>query len=79
MDLYRTISELKHELRRIEKTIARLEKVSPIPPAQCSTRGRKNMLPEERLKVSERMKAYWARRRGSPSQSHQKNTITSHE
>ena len=62
MDLHKRIGELIQELRRIDKTIARLEKLPPMS-RERSTRGRKSMPPEERLEVSKRLTAYWAKRR----------------
>jgi hypothetical protein len=68
MDLLKTIQELYEERKRLDGAIAALESVveahadSPngAPPAR---RGRKSMSREERLKVSERMRKYWAARR----------------
>ena len=68
MDLLKTIQELYEERKRLDGAIAALESVleananSPNsdPP---SRRGRKSMSREERLKVSERMRKYWAARR----------------
>ena len=72
MDLYKAIRELYAEKKRLEEAIASLEELLE---AKAATdllnldslrkrRGRKSMGPEERRIVSERMKKYWAARRG---------------
>jgi hypothetical protein len=69
VDLYRTIRTLHEERKRLEKLIESLEQLQASenglgerkPP---SRRGRKGMSADERQKVSERMKKYWAARRG---------------
>lgn len=71
MDLYRAIRELYEEKKRLEDAIASLEQLLEAKAVTQSLnldglrkrRGRKNMGPEERRKVSERMKKYWAQRR----------------
>lgn len=63
MDLNRIIGELLQERERVDKAIAALEAVMAGAPQ--ARRGRKNMSPEERRKVSERMKRYWAKRRSA--------------
>ena len=68
MDISKTIQELYEERKRLDGAIAALESVLEAnadstdgnPP---SRRGRKSMSREERLKVSERMRKYWAARR----------------
>ena len=68
MDLYAIIQELHQERKRLDRLIAVLEsKLAHSfhfrkPPK--SRRGRKSMGQEERKLVSERMKRYWASRRG---------------
>lgn len=62
MDLYHIIGQLWHELRRVDRAIARLEDRQRMNGPR-STRGRKSMPPEERAEVSRRMKAYWATKR----------------
>ena len=66
-----TIRELRVELEEIDRTIAALELLAPAAgvgaaPAPGRKRGRKGMNPEERQQVSERIKRYWAQRRGHP-------------
>lgn len=65
MDLGKALSELQNEKKRLDRAIARIEGrlavMSEMP--KRSTRGRKSMNAEERLKVSARMTAYWAARR----------------
>ena len=65
MDLDKALRELHDEKKRLDRTIARIESrlatMSEPPPR--STRGRKSMSAEERVKVSARMTAYWAARR----------------
>jgi len=70
MDLYKVIQHLNAEKEKLERVIASLEELQrfaglPLPPAPGSGkgRGRKSMSPEERQKVSERMKKYWSSRR----------------
>jgi len=71
MDLYRAIRDLYAEKKRLEEAIASLEQLleakaasEPVNLAALKKRrGRKNMPPEERRKVSERMRKYWAARR----------------
>jgi hypothetical protein len=68
MDLYRIISDLVEERDRVQRIIESLEAMDdgegkaarPRPAA----RGRKSMDNAARKQVSERMKLYWARRRG---------------
>lgn len=75
MDLYKAIQELYAEKEKLERVIASLEELQlsagggiPQLPKAGKRRGRKSMSPEERLEVSERMKKYWAGRRGSVNQ-----------
>ena len=71
MDLYRAIRDLYSEKKRLEEAIASLEQLleakaasEPVNLAALKKRrGRKSMPPEERRKVSERMRKYWAARR----------------
>ena len=69
MDLRATLKTLYAERKRIEREIARLEARQEAGLAALGrnpyNRGRKIMLPEERLEVSRRMTAYWAARRAS--------------
>lgn len=66
MDLYRIIFELVQERNRIQRIIDSLENASRgvQPPAPRKRRGRKTMDRAAREEVSERMKRYWAKRRG---------------
>jgi hypothetical protein len=64
MDFWAAIRELYIEKRRLDKVIATLEALTQRGNSEAGPRrGRKNMPAEERQKVSERMKRYWARRR----------------
>lgn len=69
MDVRETLQQLYAEKKRIESVIESLEALLRnsdevgTAPGPRSRRGRKSMSPEERQKVSERMKKYWARRR----------------
>ncbi|HXJ40758.1 MAG TPA: hypothetical protein VNH18_15870 [Bryobacteraceae bacterium] len=67
MDLSHVIQELIKERNHLDVLIRALEKglsstVAPKKPR--SRRGRKSMAPEERLQVADRMKRYWAARKG---------------
>jgi hypothetical protein len=68
MDLLKVIQELYDERKRLDGAIAALESVlenkAVLPePKGSKRRGRKSMSHEERQKVSERMRKYWAARR----------------
>jgi hypothetical protein len=64
MDYWAAIRQLQLEKQRLDKAIATLEALSPARASESiSRRGRKDMGAEERKKVSERMKRYWASRR----------------
>ncbi len=70
MDVYEAIRDLRKERDRLDATIAVLEARVKWERQQKSgkgksRRGRKTMSPEERLQVSERMRRYWAARRGN--------------
>ncbi len=72
MDLYRTIRTLHEERKRLEKLIESLEHLQATGNGlgqriSRSRRGRKGMSADERQKVSERMKKYWAARRANGS------------
>jgi hypothetical protein len=78
MDLQKVLRELYEEKKRLEEVIASLEALqsgatargldSEATPDGVKRRGRKSMGPEERTKVSQRMKTYWAgKRRGALS------------
>ena len=70
MDLSKAIRDLYAEKARLERVISSLEELqrkadqSPSPPHRSKRRGRKSMNANERQEVSERMKKYWASRRG---------------
>jgi hypothetical protein len=65
MDFWEALAELHRERERLTIVIRNLEallegkEVGPV-----SRRGRKGMSAEERTQVSERMRRYWAERRG---------------
>src|SRR5271157_2487194 len=66
MDIQKALSELYEEKKRLDWTISTLEARLKISPLQSrGRRGRKSMGDDERLKVSERMSAYWAGRRAA--------------
>jgi hypothetical protein len=78
MDLYQVIRELYAEKKRLEEAIVSLEELIGSKGSAASLRvdrhgkarrGRKNMPPDERRRVSERMKKYWARRRAVAAKS----------
>jgi len=68
MDLYRIIGDLVEERNRLQRIIESLEAMDGVPvkpvKARAVTRGRKSMDNAARKEVSERMKLYWAKRRG---------------
>jgi len=73
MDLHKTIQDLYAEKEKLERVIASLEELQRAADAnshvmgRSKRRGRKSMGSEERQEVSERMKKYWAGRRGGVS------------
>jgi hypothetical protein len=69
LDLYKTIQILHTERERLTKLIAYLEHLKTSKAEQSrrkpqSRRGRKRMSEAERREVSDRMKKYWAARKG---------------
>jgi hypothetical protein len=74
MDLYKAIQDLYAEKEKLERIIASLEELQqaagpvPVLPKPAKRRGRKSMNPAERQEVSERMRKYWAARRGTKGQ-----------
>ena len=70
MDLYKAIQDLYAEKEKLERVIASLEELQrtagtlPVLPKAAKRRGRKSMSASERQEVSERMRKYWASRRG---------------
>jgi hypothetical protein len=68
MDLYRIIGELVEERDRLQRIIESLEsmsdEVSKPGRSRRTARGRKSMDDVARKEVSQRMKRYWAKRRG---------------
>jgi hypothetical protein len=73
MDLYRIIGDLVEERNRLQRIIESLEAMDGFTakPARArpAARGRKSMDNAARKEVSERMKLYWAKRRGEGTQS----------
>jgi hypothetical protein len=66
MDFWKALRDLHEERRRLDTLIANLDALSRGHGSPRRTaRGRKSMPPEERRIVSERMRAYWLRRRGN--------------
>lgn len=67
MDLNQVIQELVKERNRLDALIRALEKGldAPAPKPVKSRRGRKFMSPGERSEVAERMRRYWAARKGT--------------
>ena len=66
MDLKKTIDFLRGEIGRLERVVASLEELRDGvtgSPYQKKHGGRRIMPDEERQKISERMKRYWAGRR----------------
>ena len=74
MDLYKALQELHAEKEKLDRVIASLEELqrtagpAPTSPKPAKRRGRKSMNPAERQEVSERMRKYWAARRGTKGQ-----------
>ena len=72
MDLNKTIQDLYAEKEKLERVIASLEELqraattNPLAVGRSKRRGRKSMGADERQEVSDRMKKYWAERRGKP-------------
>jgi len=64
MDVEKILRECYRQKELLERTIDLLEELlSSESPKPSKLPGRKNMGPEERREVSERMKKYWASRR----------------
>ena len=66
MDLQKTIDFLRGEISRLERVVASLEELRDGvtgSPLQKKRGGRKSMAADERQKVAERMRRYWAGRR----------------
>ena len=64
MDLAKVIRDLRQELRRVKTGIAALEALHSQPAhATPRRRGRKSTEPEERRRISQRMRLYWAARK----------------
>jgi hypothetical protein len=66
MDLQKTIDFLRGEISRLERVVTSLEELRDGvtgSPLQKKRGGRKSMSAEERQKVAERMRRYWAGRR----------------
>ncbi len=77
MDLYRIISELEQERKRLQRIIESLENLDPAGDPQVHAarkrRGRKSMDRTAREEVSARMKRYWAKRRAEREQQGRNN------
>jgi|YelNatPaOPRAMG01_1025707.scaffolds.fasta_scaffold84818_2 hypothetical protein len=74
MDLYKAIRDLYAEKKRLDEVIMELEKLlekkvdaGEQAPTPSRKRIRKRMSAEQRRRVSERMKKYWADRRARES------------
>ncbi len=72
MDVFDVIRQLMEERDKLDARIVvleeRLQWENDRKDSQgTKRRGRKGMSREERLKVSERMRSYWAARRGVPT------------
>jgi len=75
LDYGKVIKDLQAQRDKLDHVIATLEEIKRSEdkersgpgsvPAPRSRRGRKTMAPDERLKISERMKQYWAARRAT--------------
>lgn len=66
-DLYKIIRELVEERNKLDRIITSLEEIiesGATPEFPPKRRGRKSMDPAARSQVSERMKRYWAKKRG---------------
>lgn len=73
MEIQKVIEYLNHQRAMIDETISCLERLSEGSTPTASSvsakrRGRKFMHDDDRKKVSERMKQYWASRRRERSQ-----------
>ena len=71
MDVDKALHELYAEKKRLDRAIEALEdsiKALAGRTPDRTRRGRKGMGPEERLKVSKRMSAYWAAKRAEGRQ-----------
>ncbi len=72
MDLQKILSELYAERQRVGKIIKTLEELHSQPAGRTlKKRGRKGMDHAARQAVSQRMKSYWASRRGQGQQTNQ--------
>jgi hypothetical protein len=74
MELQPVIEFLMRQKLALDETIACLERLHSAStpteaPVAAKRRGRKFMAPEDRQKVSERMKEYWQARRSQKTQS----------
>ena len=82
MDLFKAIEQLHEEKRRIDAVIQHLEALlmgrAVGDPSSPGKRGRKSMSEEERVEVSDRMKAYWANKR-KPGGRKAKGAAAAHE
>ena len=65
LDISQALSDLREQLANVEQAIAALEKMSGA--KVKDKRGRKSMGPEERARVSARIKKYWSKWREEKS------------
>ena len=62
MDLIKAVEELREHKKQLDQAIATLEALDDgLPTKVPSRRGRKDMAQDERTRVSERMRNYWAK------------------
>ena len=69
MDYSRILRELYAQCDNLDRVIKQLESLESGSSGDGGPkrRGRKSMGPEERKDVSQRMKRFWAKRRGEPT------------
>jgi hypothetical protein len=76
-DLYRIIRELVDERDKLDRIITSLEQMilsGETSAPKLKRRGRKSMDSAARKQVSERMKRYWAKRRGDTKKTNEDTT-----
>jgi hypothetical protein len=73
MDLYQAIKELREDLNRLDQVIQFLEQLVHSDEAAGNTRSRKSINETRQRAVSQRMKKYFARRKGSGAKSKDKD------
>jgi len=62
--LDQAIGDLRSRLRTVEEALILLKQLDGDPADRKSNRGRKSMSADERKVVSDRMRKYWADRKG---------------